>query len=162
MRAVAAAFGKATLRGIFEEDILSRAAELRLAVGDRAILRSLHFVRENERVKLARRALLSSDVPAFLDLVLQSGRSSFEYLQNVYTTKNVGEQGLSLALCVTDGLLSGKSCAYRVHGGGFAGTIQVFVKNELADCYCEHINSIFGEGAAMRLNIRPKGAVKLF
>ena len=162
MRAVAAAFGKETLRGISEEDILSKACELRLAVGDRALLRALHFIRENSRVNSAREALLRSDVERFLRLVLESGRSSFEYLQNVYTTKNVTEQGLSLALCITDGILAGKDSAYRVHGGGFAGTIQVFVKNEHADGYCRRINSVFGEGAAMKLNIRPLGAIKLF
>ena len=162
MKAVAAAFGRPVLRGLTEADILSKAAELRASVGDRAILRSLHFVRENARVERAREALLSSNVDGFLSLVLESGRSSFEYLQNVYTTKNVAEQGLSLALCVTDGLLSGKGCAYRVHGGGFAGTIQVFVKNEYADEYCEKINAVLGKGAAMKLNIRPVGATKLF
>ena len=161
MKVVAAAFGRQTLRGVNEVELLTRAAELRMAVGDRAILRSLHFLRENDRVNSARRALIESNVGEFLRLVLESGRSSFEYLQNVYTTKNVSEQGLSLALCVTDGLLGDKGCAYRVHGGGFAGTIQVFIKNELADSYCERINSIFGDGAAMRLNIRPKGAIKL-
>jgi len=162
MRAVAAAFGKEAIRGISEEDILNRAGELRKTVGDRAILRALHFVRENDRVNEARKALLSSDVDRFLALVLESGRSSFEYLQNVYTTKNVAEQGLSLALCVSDGALSGRKSAYRVHGGGFAGTIQVFVKNEDADAYCEKINAVLGEGAAMRLNIRPLGAIRLF
>ncbi len=162
MRAVAAVFGKETLRGLSEEDILSRAGELRSTSGDRALLRALHFIRENQRVNSAREALGSSDVESFLELILESGRSSFEYLQNVYTTKNVGEQGLSLALCVTDGILAGRGSAYRVHGGGFAGTIQVFVKNEYADDYCKRINAIFGEGAAMRLNIRPKGAIKLF
>ena len=162
MKGVAAAFGKSVLRGLTEADILGKAAELRESVGDRAILRSLHFIRENARVESAKAALLSSDVEAFLALVLESGRSSFEYLQNVYTTKNVSEQGLSLALCVTDGLLAGKGCAFRVHGGGFAGTIQVFVKNELADEYCSRINSVLGDGAAMKLNIRPRGAIRLF
>lgn len=122
MKAVAAAFGKEVLRGLTEEDILAKAPELRSQVGDRALLRSLHFIRENARVEKARATLLSSDVDAFLGLVLESGRSSFQYLQNVYTTKNVEEQGLSLALCVTDGLLAGRGCAHRVHGGGFAGT----------------------------------------
>ena len=162
MRAVAAAFGKETLRGLSEEDILSKAGELRLTVGDRALLRSLHFIRENSRVNSAREALVRSDVESFLELVLESGRSSFEYLQNVYTTKNVTEQGLSLALCITDGILSGRDSAYRVHGGGFAGTIQVFVRNDYADEYCKRINDVFGDGAAMRLNIRPEGATKLF
>ena len=162
MKSVAAVFGRSVLRGLSENDILSKAAELRKRVGDRAILRALHFVRENERVGKAREALITSDVANFLSLVLESGRSSFEYLQNVYTTKNVSEQGLSLALCVTDGLLADKSCAYRVHGGGFAGTIQVFVKNEYADEYCDKINAVLGNGAAMKLNIRPVGATKLF
>ena len=94
--------------------------------------------------------------------MLASGRSSFEYLQNVYTTKNPEEQGLSLALAVTDGFLAGKNCAFRVHGGGFAGTIQAFVKNEYLDEYCEFMDSIFGQGAAMKLRIRPIGATMLF
>lgn len=162
MRAVSAVFGKENLRGLTEEDIISRIASLRAEVGDRAILRSLHFLRENDRVNSARRALIESNVGDFLRLVLESGRSSFEYLQNVYTTKNVSEQGISLALCVTDGLLGDKGCAYRVHGGGFAGTIQVFVKNEYADDYCRKINAVLGEGSAMKLNIRPRGAIKLF
>ena len=162
MKAVAKAFGKDVLRGLSEDDIVSKAGALRASVGDRALLRALHFVRENARVNKARTALLGSDVDSFLSLVLESGRSSFEYLQNVYTTKNVSEQGLSLALCITDGILSGKGCAYRVHGGGFAGTIQVFVKNEYADEYCTKINAVLGDGAAMKLNIRPSGATKLF
>jgi galactokinase len=162
MKAVAAAFGKEVLRGLTEEDILAKAPELRSKVGDRAILRSLHFIRENARVEKAKAALISSDVEGFLDLVLESGRSSFQYLQNVYTTKNVAEQGLSLALCVTEGLLEGKGCAHRAHGGGFAGTIQVFVKNEYAEEYCRAIDAVLGRGSAMKLKIRPKGAVKLF
>ena len=162
MKAVAAAFGKEVLRGLTEEDILAKAPELRSQVGDRALLRSLHFIRENARVEKAKAALISSDVEGFLELVLESGRSSFQYLQNVYTTKNVEEQGLSLALCVTEGLLAGRGCAHRVHGGGFAGTIQVFVKNECAEEYCRAIDAVLGRGSAMKLKIRPKGAVKLF
>ena len=84
------------------------------------------------------------------------------YLQNVYTNKNVAEQGLSLALALTDGALSGKGCAFRVHGGGFAGTIQAFVRNDLLSDYVELMDSVLGKGAAMPLNIRPLGAVRLF
>ena len=109
-----------------------------------------------------RDALISSDINAFLSTVMASGRSSFEYLQNVYTTKNVEEQGLSLALAVSEGFLSGKCAAYRVHGGGFAGTIQAFVKNEDADEYIKLMDSVFGPGKAERFNIRPIGATKLF
>ena len=144
-----------------EEDILAKAPELRSQVGDRALLRSLHFIRENARVEKARATLLSSDVDAFLGLVLESGRSSFQYLQNVYTTKNVEEQGLSLALAVTEGALAGKGCAWRVHGGGFAGTIQAFVRREYVDEYRALMDSVFGDGATMILRIRPEGAVRI-
>ncbi len=162
MKAVAALLGKEVLRGVTEEQIREKIPELREAVGDRAILRALHFVEENKRVLVARDALKAGDVPAFLDVVTASGRSSFMYLQNVYTVKNVREQGLSLALALTDRALAGQDCAFRVHGGGFAGTIQVFLRREHADEYCDRIESVFGKGAAMRLRIRPLGAVKLF
>ena len=162
MKAVAEHFGKETLRGLTEADIVGAALELRSKVGDRAILRALHFLRENNRVVLASDALKGKELDRFLEIITASGRSSFQYLQNVYTTQNVGEQGLSLALAVTDGALSGKNAAFRVHGGGFAGTIQAFVKKEdLAD-YVKLIDSVFGEGSAMPLNIRPAGAIRLF
>ena len=162
MKAVAKALGGEVLRPYSENDILAAAKDLRESLGDRAILRALHFVRENKRVESAAKALKSSDVNSFLSIVLESGRSSFEYLQNVYTTINVKEQGLSLALAITDGYLSGKECAWRVHGGGFAGTIQVFIKNELVDGYVALMNSIFGDEAAASLRIRPLGACRIF
>ena len=161
MKAVAAYFGRDTLRGVDEGELLANAPILRHTVGDRALLRALHFVRENRRVVSLVAALRSDDLSAFLDGVTASGRSSFMYLQNVYTNQNVSEQGLSLALAVTDGLLSGKGCAFRVHGGGFAGTIQAFVRRELSEGYTEVLDSIFGEGSVMRLSIRPRGAVKI-
>ena len=162
MKAVAARFGKSVLRSVDEKDIIARIAEMRRTVSDRAILRALHYVRENERVEGAKDALLSSDLDAFFNIIRESGRSSFEYLQNVYTNQNVSEQGLSLALALTDGFLSGKKCAFRVHGGGFAGTIQAFVKKEDLSEYVKYMDAAFGDGAAMPLNIRPRGAVKLF
>ena len=162
MKAVAARFGKDVLRGIEEKDILARAAEMRRTVSDRAILRALHYIRENKRVEAAKSALLSSDLNSFFNIILESGKSSFQYLQNVYTNQNVEEQGLSLALAVTDGALAGKGGAFRVHGGGFAGTIQAFVKKEELTEYAATMDSVFGDGAAMPLNIRPLGAVKLF
>ena len=161
MKAVAAYFGQETLRGITESELIENAPLLRRTVGDRALLRSLHFVRENQRVTAQAAALKKGDLSAFLDSVNASGRSSFMYLQNVYTNLNVAEQGLSLALAVTDGLLSGKGCAFRVHGGGFAGTIQAFVKRELSEGYTEVLDSVFGAGSVMRLSIRPRGAVKI-
>lgn len=107
---------------------MARAGELREKVGDRAILRAFHFIRENERVMGQAEALKKGDIGSFLRGVRASGESSFMYLQNVYTTKNVREQGLSLALAVTDYALSGteRTSAWRVHGGGFAGTVPGF------------------------------------
>ena len=161
MKAVAQALGKSVLREVSEDDIIKNIAKIRAKTGDRAILRAIHYVRENDRVERAKNALLSSDIDEFLKIILESGRSSFQYLQNVYTTINVEEQGLSLALAVSDGYLSSRGGAFRVHGGGFAGTVQAFVRNEDLDGYIELMDSVFGKGAAMPLNIRPLGASKL-
>ncbi len=162
MKSVAAYFGKPYLRGLTEEDILRATPHLRRRAGDRAILRAIHFVRENDRVERAKEALLAKDLDTFYEIILASGRSSYQYLQNVYTTHNAIEQGISLALCVADGALCGKGGAFRVHGGGFAGTIQAFVKNEeLADFVCR-MDAVFGAGSAAVLNIRPLGAARLF
>ena len=162
MKAVAKLFGRDVLRGLTEAEILEKAPEIRKSAGDRALMRAIHYVRENGRVEGAKAALLSSNLDSFFGIIRESGRSSFEYLQNVYTNQNVAEQGISLALCVTDGALSGKGGAFRVHGGGFAGTIQAFVKKEELAEYAKTMDSVFGDGAAMPLNIRPLGAVKLF
>ncbi len=162
MKAVAKALGQDALRGLTEADIIKSIPALRETLGDRAILRALHFVRENDRVGTIRAALKNSDVKAFLSGILASGASSFKFLQNVFTTINVKEQGLSLALALAEGYLDGKDCAWRVHGGGFAGTIQVFIKNEYVDGFVALMDSVFGEGAAMNLKIRPVGATKLF
>ena len=162
MKAVAELFGRKHLRGLSEEDIISEAKRIRAELGDRAFMRALHFVRENDRVEKGKRALLDGDMSAFFDTVNSSGASSFKYLQNVYTVKNVGEQGLSLALCLTDGLDNGSVGASRVHGGGFAGTIQAYVRRECVDEYVRLMDSVFGEGSVMRLNVRPLGAIKVF
>ena len=162
MKSVATHLGRDVLRGLTEEEILKASPMLRKRVGDRALLRSLHFIRENDRVEVAKDALKSGDIDRFFEMITASGRSSFQYLQNVYTNHNPFEQGISLALCVADGLLAGKGGAFRVHGGGFAGTIQVFVRNEDLPHFVSEIDSVFGDGAAAPLNIRPLGAVKLF
>ena len=162
MKAVARYFGKEVLRGIGESEIVKNIPSLREKLGDRAILRAIHFIRENERVNELKNALLDSDIDAFFEGILASGNSSFKYLQNVYTTKNPEEQGLSLALAVSEGFLRDKASAWRVHGGGFAGTIQSFVKNEYADEYVALLDSVFGKGSTMRLRIRGVGATKLF
>ena len=160
MKKVASYFGKDVLRGITEAQIVENIPILRTVTSDRAIMRAIHFVRENDRVEAQSKALQEGDLEAFLQGVLDSGNSSFKYLQNVFTAKRPHEQGLSLALCVTEGALSGKGCAWRVHGGGFAGTIQAFVKKELANDYAALLDSVFGEGSCMMLNIR-SGAMKL-
>ena len=161
MKAVAAVCGQEVLRGLSEADVLAKIPALRETQGDRAILRALHFIRENDRVATIAAALKDGRTADFLAGICASGDSSFKFLQNVYTTLNVSEQGLSLALAVTEGALAGKGCAWRVHGGGFAGTIQVFVKAELAEDYRRLLDGIFGEGATMMLQIRPDGAIRM-
>ena len=162
MKAVAAHFGKSVLREVDEADVIAAIPALREKLGDRAILRALHFFAENKRVAAQKDALLSSDIEKFFENVRASGRSSFCYLQNVYTTKNVSEQGLSLALCIAEKLLDSKCEAWRVHGGGFAGTIQAFVKNTNVAEFKSAMDAIFGDGACMVLNIRSVGAAKVF
>lgn len=162
MKAVAAYFGKEVLRDTDEDKVIAHIPALREKFGDRAILRALHFFDENKRVEAQKNALLSGDIDTFFENVKASGRSSFCYLQNVYTTKNVTEQGLSLALCLAEKLLSGKRAAWRVHGGGFAGTIQAFIKTEDVPEFKTLMDSCFGEGACMVLNIRPVGAARVF
>ena len=161
MKAVAAHFGKKVLRELDAETVKKEIPALREKFGDRAILRSLHFFNENERVANQTAALKSGDLDAFLEGVKASGRSSFCYLQNVYTTKNISEQGLSLALCLAEGFLADKKAAWRVHGGGFAGTIQAFVPTENAEDFRKVMDSAFGEGACIILSVRPKGAIKV-
>ncbi len=158
MKAVASYFGKEVLCGITEAEIVSNIPVLRRALGDRPILRALHFVRETGRVALASRALSEGRIDDFLSLVLASGRSSFEYLQNVYTPKHKDEQGLSLALALAEGALAGKRPAFRVHGGGFAGTVQVFLPREHAQAFSALVDSVFGKGACMLLSVRSAGA----
>ena len=161
MKAVAAEFGRPVLRGLTAADIVAKAASLREKVGDRALLRALHFIAENDRVSEQVRALEAGDIRGFLDGVIASGNSSYKYLQNVFTTKNVSEQGLSLALCLTEQKLAGTGAAWRVHGGGFAGTIQAFVPTPLAEEYREYMDSVFGDGACHILSVRLAGAIKL-
>ena len=164
MKSVAAALGQDVLRPLTKADIVKNIPALRESCGDRAVLRALHFVAENERVEKQCTALRAGDVDTFLALVKESGNSSYRYLQNVYTTKNVAEQGLSLALCLTESYLTdhvGDRCAWRVHGGGFAGTIQAFVPHDAADDYARFMEDVFGAGSVHVLQIRPEGAIRL-
>ncbi len=159
MKSVAKALGHEVLREVSESDIIENMALLREKCGDRAIMRAMHFIKENIRVDDIVKALLNDDIDGFFKVILSSGNSSFKYLQNVYTIKNVREQGLSLALCLTESFMHGKDGAFRVHGGGFAGTIQAFVKNENVEEYKKVINSVFGDGACHVLKVRLHGAI---
>ncbi len=161
MKAVASLFGKANLRECGEKEVIENVKEIREKLGDRALMRAFHFFEENKRVSEMQTALDGADLRSYFDCVLKSGRSSFCYLQNVYTTKNIGEQGLSLALCLTDGFMKGKEGAFRVHGGGFAGTIQAYVKEDDVEEYRALMDSVFGEGACLVLRVRQHGAVKV-
>ena len=161
MKSVAAELGAAVLRGADEAEFMTKIPALRQKCGDRAVLRALHFFEENKRVAKQKAALLAGDLDAFFDNVKASGRSSFCYLQNVYTTKNISEQGLSLALCLAEKVLSGSRAAWRVHGGGFAGTIQAFVPTEKVDEFKATMDACFGEGACLVLLIRPVGAARV-
>lgn len=161
MRSVAAELGREVLRGTTYDEILSALPALREKVGDRAIMRAMHFVEENERVWKQKDALKAGDLEGFLSGVLASGDSSFKQLQNVFTVKNVTEQGLSLALALCKHVLNGKGGAWRVHGGGFAGTVQAFVPTALKDEFTSVMDGAFGKGACAVLNIRPEGAIKV-
>ena len=161
MKSAAAFFGKEVLREVDRGEFMANIAALREKVGDRAVIRAMHFFTENDRVAAQAVALKHGDIDGFFRGVTASGNSSFKYLQNVYTTKNVHEQGLSLALCLTEQFLWGKGGACRVHGGGFAGTIQAFVPHAHVDAYRAMIEKVYGEGSCHVLKVRAEGAVKV-
>ena len=160
MKAVAALFGEEVLRPVSYEALLSKAGEIREKLGDRALLRAIHFVQENHRVEEIVAALRKGDYDRFLTLLTQSGRSSFCYLQNVYANIAPQEQGLSLALALSEQLLDGRG-AFRVHGGGFGGTTQNLVPLDLVPQFKETIESVFGAGSCHILFIRPLGGTEV-
>ncbi len=161
MKQVAAYFGADCLRKVDYEEFIEKLPKLREAVSnDRAILRAIHFFDENMRVEAMLDCLKEKDIDGYLYYVEESGNSSFKYLQNVYPAINVREQGLSLALALTEDFLSGEG-ACRVHGGGFAGTIQAYIPKELTDDYIDFMDSVFGEGSATVLAIRKRPTCRL-
>ena len=158
MKQVAACFGQETLRGISAERLLREMGRVRKQVSDRALLRAIHFIREDERVPEEVKALEEDRMEDFLELVIASGRSSFMYLQNVYA--DPADQSLSLALALAEEMLRGDG-AWRIHGGGFAGTTLNFVPDCRVKDFVAAMETVFGEGCCKVLNIRPEGAACL-
>lgn len=160
LAAVCRALGKERLRQVSEAEFYARLPALRAAAGDRALLRAMHVFEENRRVDAQVAALRAGDFPAFLALVKQSGRSSWQYLQNVVPTGAIRHQELGLALALTERLLGGRG-ACRVHGGGFAGTLQAFVPLDMLEGFQEELEAVLGKGKCHVLSIRQEGGVRL-
>ena len=160
MKKIANLLGHDVLEGISFEDILDNVTMLRDNAGDRSVLRAIHFINETRRAGAEAEALSAGDINRFLELVKESGNSSFKYLQNVYTNKDITVQNVSLALAVSETVL-GSDEAARVHGGGFAGTIQAFVKKENSSRYQEYMDKVFGKGACEILAIRKYGGIRV-
>jgi galactokinase len=174
MKAAAAFFGKTVLGELDRETVLAGAMDLRKASGDRALLRAIHFFDENERVDAMAAALAGMEKAAgteekqrtldrYLELVNESGDSSWELLQNVYSPRSPAAQGLSVALALSKDFFRRQKLrgACRVHGGGFAGTIQVYLPLDAMTAYRARIEAVFGPGSLTLLRIRPCGAIEL-
>ena len=161
MKAVARALGKTYLREVDENDFYSNLADVRKCAGDRAVLRAIHFFEEEKRVEKEANAVEKGDLEEFFNQVNRSGRSSFQYLQNVYSPSHPEAQGLSLGVALSDVILGDRG-AFRVHGGGFAGTIQAYVPDDLVDEYKRRLDALFGNGSCHILSIRDKGGVRVY
>lgn len=160
MKKVANFFGKDFLREVNEEDFYANIAELRKTCKDRAILRAYHFFEENKRVAKLVNALQNSDFEGFKHYIQESGNSSFKYLQNVFAASDAQNQAVSLGIGMSEKLL-GSHGVVRVHGGGFAGTIQAFVEDDYVATYKEGIEKVFGEGSCHVLKVRKDGGCKV-
>ena len=160
IKAVAAYMGKEVLTQIAESDFYAKLPELRKACGDRAVMRCIHFYQENARVPKQVAALEDGDFDAFLELVEESGHSSYMQLQNVIPAGYKEHQDVAVALSLCAHYLDGRG-AYRVHGGGFAGTVQAFVPFDILDSFKQGIEAALGEGACHVLSIRPQGGVEM-
>ena len=158
--AVSRFFGKRVLREVDEEAFFAALPELRRCVGDRAVLRAVHIFQENRRVERIVDALRSGDFDAFLALVRQSGRSSWVYLQNVVVAGSTTEQSAAVALALCERIL-GERGAFRIHGGGFGGTVQAFVPNDLLDSFRAGVEAVFGPGSCRVMHIRPVGFTEI-
>ena len=160
MKKVADFFGKDYCSEITEKDVIDNLAEVRKYAGDRSVLRALHFFEENKRVENMVKALKEDRFDVFLENITASGNSSWKWLQNCYTNSNYQEQGITVALALTELFIADKGRgACRVHGGGFAGVIMAMLPNDLVDEYVEYIEKALGKGNAYRMSIRPHGAI---
>ena len=158
MGTVAHYFGKDVLRECDEQGFFANLPAIRSKCGDRAVLRAIHFFAENKRVDAQAAALAAGDFDAFLSLVTESGNSSFMYLQNAYSVSDVSAQGVSLGVCLGKRALENTG-AMRLHGGGFAGTVQAFVPNEKKEAFQKTMAAVFGAPAVMELQVRADGPV---
>ena len=160
MKKVAEFFGKNYCSEITEKDVIDNLAEVRKYAGDRSVLRALHFFEENKRVENMVKALKEDRFDVFLENITASGNSSWKWLQNCYTNSSYQEQGITVALALTELFIADKGRgACRVHGGGFAGVIMAMLPNDLVDEYVEYIEKALGKGNAYRMSIRPHGAI---
>ena len=172
MRNAASFFGKKVLREVDEAEFYRKIPQVRKAAGGRAVIRAAHFFNENKKVDLMIDELKNNGMEDYLDTVKESGNSSYKYLQNVYSVSACQDQATSIALMMTENFLSNNSAkidcsnkecgentvsgACRIHGGGFAGTIQAYIPSELFNSYKTYIENVFGKGSAVPLKIRNK------
>ena len=158
MESVAEQMGKKVLREVDEDAFYAAIPQLRKAVGDRAVVRAIHFYNDCRRAAQLCDAVREDDFETFLRLIIEGGHSSFEFNQNAYSIKNPQEQGVPLALAISQKVLNGRG-AWRLQGGGFAGTIQAFVPLALLETYKNAIDAVFGAGSCHVLSVRNYGAV---
>ena len=162
MKKVAEFFGKSTLSEVNEDEFYNNLSKIRDFAGDRAVLRSIHFFDENKRVDNEIKALKSNDFDSFLKNITDSGNSSWKYLQNVYTNAAPNEQGITVALALSERFLKEKNVgATRVHGGGFAGVIMAMVPENYSDEYVSYMDEFLGKGSSYKMKIRPYGSICL-
>lgn len=161
MQEVSRFFGKEHLREVEYSDFYAALSRLKGKVSERAIIRSFHYFDENKNVEKLSKALKNNNFDEFLDIISRSGSSSYRYLQNIYSDKNPTSQGMSLALCLSEHILNGQG-ASRIHGGGFGGTMQAYVPNDMVEDYVKEMESVFGGGCCYLLKIRSVGPVKVY
>ena len=159
MHAVAQCFGKEVLRQVSMDELIGDLPRVMRQAGDRAVLRAMHYFNENARVERLIEAVRQGDIETFKEILIASGHSSWMYLQNVYASP--ASQSLSVALCLAERMLRGRG-AWRVHGGGFAGTTLNVVPLALEEDFVKQMNAVFGEGAAHVLSIRKEPAAIVF